>query len=183
MNAPTTLAEAQAIVEHGRAEGIPCPCCEQFCKLYKRKLNSAMAAWLVWLVVEYEKSPGWIDIRTSPVRGGDYAKLLHWNLVLQRPKDKSDRVRRTSGHWMPTPTGIEFAHGRGWVPSHVFLYNNKREGYSEETVTVHGALGKKFNYSELMGAFLNPGKPTASDLLLRLAGDAAAKARHELGQK
>jgi hypothetical protein len=40
-------------------------------------------------------------------------------------------------------------HGRE-KPKNVFLYNNKIQGFSEETTTIKQALGDKFDFEELM---------------------------------
>lgn len=148
----TPLREASQHVFDRLKEGVQCPCCDQFCKLYKRKLNSQMAMWLMWLVVEYENDVGWVDIRRSPVRGGDYAKLVHWGLIEQMPKPVGDTTRRTSGHWRPTAKGIAFVHLRVTVPEKVHLYANNVVGFSEKHCDIRDALGKKFNYYELMAA-------------------------------
>lgn len=172
-----TLEEAKRVVADGREAGVSCPCCEQDCKVYPRKLNSAMAEWLVWLVGEYEHAVEndealWIDIRRFPVRGGDYAKLIHWQLVEQRPKDPSDTVRRTSGHWRPTPRGIDFAYARTRVPSHALLFNNTFEGFVETTTDIREAFGKRFSFVELMRTIVSRSSGAgAADLLRRIAGE------------
>tara|TARA_Y100000590_G_C15471202_1_gene920230 strand:+ start:32 stop:556 length:525 start_codon:yes stop_codon:yes gene_type:complete len=139
------LAEARAEVEAGRAEGIECPCCEQFCRIYRRKLNNEMARWLIWLV---RQGSGWVDVKKSNVRGGDYGKLIHWQLVEQ--KRNADTAKRTSGLWRHTQAGADFAHGRSRVPSHVFIYNNAPVGFSDLTIDIREALGRGFDYADLM---------------------------------
>ena len=144
-----TLAEARQIVAGGVQEGVTCPCCDQYIKRYKRALNSTMARFLIWLVRTSRDTPGgWVDIRRCPVRGGDYAKLLHWGMVAHA-EDKDGGKR--SGMWRPTEQGVEFAHSVTRVPSHVFLLTGQVDGWASTTTDIRGALGKRFDYLELMG--------------------------------
>lgn len=152
-----SLAEAQRIVRDKRAEGVECPCCEQYCKVYKRRLNGAMAQWLIWLVREHETGGGeaWLHVNDGPViqsrkGGGDFAKLAHWGLIQERPNDE-DEAKRASGYWRPTTSGVDFAHGRITVSAYVFIWNNNVVEFSEEHATIQQALGARFNYRELMG--------------------------------
>jgi len=142
-----TLADAISAVERGRWEGIECPCCGQYAKVYRRKLNSGMAEWLLWLVKQ-SRVASWVDIRDSSVRGGDYGKLTHWGLIQHMAN--VDPAKRGSGFWRPTDKGIAFAERRVSVPSHVFLYNNQVIGFSDSPCSIVDALGKKFDYTMLM---------------------------------
>lgn len=156
----TTLIEAKAEVLAGRDDGVACPCCGQYCKVYQRTLNSAMARFLIWLVLEYEHrwtddhgGHLWISVNDGPLiqnrkGGGDFAKLRYWGLIEQMAND--DDTKRTSGYWRPTSIGIAFAHDRITVPKQVKLYLNDPIGFSEERVSIRDALGTKFDYQELM---------------------------------
>ncbi len=84
------------------------------------------------------------------MRGGDYAKLVHWNLIEQKPKDRGDTTRRDSGLWRPTFKGLDFAHQRCVVPSHVYLYDNILQKSEDTQINIVDALGKHFDYRELM---------------------------------
>lgn len=154
---PNSLETAIAHVFSNRNEGVECPCCGQFAKIYRRALNSQMACWLIWLVREAERAPegpGWVDVKRSPVRGGDYAKLVHWGLIEQCPNDND--AKRTSGLWRPTDHGVAFALGRVQVPSHVYIYANKVEGFANKFIGIEDALGARFDYAELMRNGVRP---------------------------
>ena len=129
--------------------GAQCPCCGRTVKRYRRALNAGMAHFLVLLCKAYLKNHPrvWVDIKALPVRGGDYAKLLHWGMVKQYVND--DPEKRSSGLWMPTARGLEFARGDSEEPSHVFLLDNTVVGFEEERIDIHAALGNKFNFREL----------------------------------
>lgn len=159
-----TLDDAKVWLRDRAREGEICPCCEQYVKVYKRALNAQMARWLIWLVRCYRQSvlasdgndsiKQWVDIKGSPVRGGDYAKLVHWALV-EHKRNEKDATRKDSGLWRPTQRGVDFVFRRCSVPSHVYLYDNRRLNWDDNTirqVTVVDCLDKKFNYEELMKA-------------------------------
>jgi hypothetical protein len=148
--------EIMASMEAG--DSTDCPCCNQKVKLYKRPLNSQMAMWLIALVKAYRAQgrKGWIAVTDEPfksARGGDYAKLQHWGLIEQCPND--DPKKRTSGLWRPTNEGILFADNKTLVASHVHIYNNTVMGWSQEMIAITDALGKKFDYREVISAALN----------------------------
>lgn len=163
----TTVAQAKDWLRYRAKKGVRCPCCKQYVKIYKRPLGAPMARWLIWLVRTWQhkfklaklKSPSndaWIDIRLAPVRGGDYAKLLHWGLVEHKldvlEKKNGARDTRDSGFWRPTFAGIDFVKGALKVPSHVYLYDNVKIGEEKREITIMEALGKKHSYEELMRA-------------------------------
>jgi hypothetical protein len=134
---------------NGLDNGTSCPCCGQFAKVYKRKMRSDMAHWLIWLVLKCRDSEdGWADVRQATVRNGDYAKTAHWGLAVQ--KMNQDTSKKNSGLWRPTDLGVQFVECRLKVPSHVHLYDNSVVGWSDKMVTVVEALGEHFNYQELM---------------------------------
>jgi hypothetical protein len=162
MNGPnTTLADAQQYVLDNRDEGVRCPCCDQFAKVYRRKLNTGMARSLLWLVGKSLRNTkdgtepdGWVHLgKEAPQwvqRSRELAKLVHWNLVEQAVNE--DTTKRTSGIWRPRPLGRSFVFGMTTLPKRVYLYNNSVLGFDEETTTIQDALGAKFDYAELMEA-------------------------------
>ena len=80
-----SLRAAKKFVSEKAEDGVVCPCCGIYSKMYARKLNADMSAWLIQLVVKWkaEQPQGndWVDVRSFPLRGGDYGKLLHWKCV------------------------------------------------------------------------------------------------------
>jgi len=152
----TSLEAAKAFVKEKRDLGVDCPCCGQLCKVYKRTIYAGMAKFLIWLVQEYQRRQQaqllgglWIDILEGPPqRGGDFAKMAHWDLIEQRANN--DDTKRTSRFWRPTQKGIDFVHARIRIPKRMFIFNNKVVGYSQAFFDIRDALGKKFDYKELM---------------------------------
>lgn len=127
-----------------------CPCCGQLVKLYKRKINSAMAADLIRLfkrvnVGEYLH----IDEFTKyTAHGGDFAKLQYWGLVDTEPNTDPDK--KTSGKWAITSDGVEFCRGLLALPTYALVYNGTLYGFEGNHANITTALGTKFNYRDLM---------------------------------
>lgn len=140
------LSEARAEVFARIDEGSACPCCDQHVKVYARPLYNVMGAWLIWAARCGET----VHVREGPaVRGGDFAKLVHWGLM------EAVGGART-GRWDVTHLGHAFVAGEIKVPSHVYLYNGRiwrrsgDDGFSSKLVSILDVLGTKFDYAELM---------------------------------
>ena len=146
-----TVSDAKDYIEKHLKEGARCPCCRQLCKLYKRRIHSTMAKWLIWLVYEFEQRRDWIDVRETPVRGGDYAKLAYWRLI----RNQIDYNRRKklapgrTGLWAPTSNGIAFAHGLIEVPKYAHVFNQEPCKYSKAEVSIVDCLGTDFDFQAL----------------------------------
>lgn len=150
-----TLDKAKSIVMDNLSEGVDCPCCGQFAKLYKRKLNSGMARALIraYRQCQYDGSPyGWFHLMTiTNHRWRDASVLTSWGFLEARSDDKpEDGKTKTSGYYRLTSEGVKFALGKIDAPKRVFLFNDKVRGFSEERTSIEEALGDDFNYTELM---------------------------------
>ncbi len=154
-----TLEEAKAWLLERLEKGIACPCCDQFAKIYTRKLNSSMARGLIWLC---DQAPAreWVEVnRIGPrwlvSKGGTLATLQHWSFIEEQPNER-DTTKRTSGIWRPTWDGIAFARRETTTLSHVRLYDNQVLGFAGDHIDIAAALGERFDYSELMSTGANP---------------------------
>ena len=143
------LASARQYVNQGKRtkDGVRCPCCEQFCKVYVRLITSTMARWLIELVRRHARHSRWYsaseDWSVAITRGsGDFAKLRWWGLIEEGTGDDE-------GRWKPTIDGIDFAYNRSVVTSHVLLYNDSLQGFQGDEIGIEVALGNKFSYAEL----------------------------------
>lgn len=147
-----TLAAARERVQKSLDEGIVCPCCDQYARVYQRQIYRRMALWLIWAVKENEREPRWLGVEECPraARGGDTAKLRYWGLIIEQDHDPADRYKRTSGLWKPTESGRQFAYDRIRVPKYCAVYNGEPLDFSSETASIRDALGREFNYDELM---------------------------------
>ncbi len=148
-----TLEEAKQWLRDNVRDGVHCPCCEQFAKIYRRKLNSAMACMLIEFyryVMETDTWNEWNHIRNfNDSNGGDFAKLRYWNLIFEKP-NKQDNAKKTSGYWKISEAGKRFAENIITLPSHMLLYDSKLLKLDGEDVDITHCLGKNFNYRELM---------------------------------
>lgn len=134
-------------------EGTTCPCCGQYAKRYKRKLNSSMAAALCWMWTA--NGFNWCNVpQTAPawvLKAREYPKLAWWDLIEEKPKEDGHKGR-TSGVWRVTQLGADFARSCVSVPRYAFVYNGQVEDFTTAApVYIRSALGDRFDYSELMG--------------------------------
>lgn len=122
-------------------EASVCPCCDQFVKLYRRKLNAGMAVSLVKLFRSVGTSYAHVP-STVGRESADQALLRYWGLL------EEDGSR--TGYWRVTALGEQFVLGKVTVRSHVLLYNGRFLGLDGEQVTIQECLGEKFSYLELI---------------------------------
>jgi hypothetical protein len=152
-NRGLTVDAARERLETAMVDGAVCPCCESWVQRYRRTLTAGMAVVLCRIVRQtVGRQDPWVKVyeMKHPPLGGDFAKLRHWKLLERLPKDWEDTTRRTSGVWRATDKGIDFALGRIMVPRAYFDYQGRCLGFDEELTTIQQALGKRFDYGELM---------------------------------
>lgn len=153
-----TLEEAKQWLRERFEQGAECPCCKQYVKLYKRKLNSFMAYALL-LIDRYFRQPDakeWLHVPSYLVEQNatdrECAKLRYWGLIEEMPEGRDDGSPH-AGFYKITELGKQFVARKIRVPMYIHLYNGgivKRK--DEETIDIYEALGEKFNYNELMGS-------------------------------
>lgn len=144
-----TIGEARQLCAIIAPTGSSCPCCGQYFRIYRRKLNSPLAASLIWLVDQWRLFNGqYIHVDgTAPkfvLRSRELGKLAHWNLVEKKNNPKKQRNKR--GLWKPTEDGVKFVDGDITVPSHVYLYDNQVQRFSDVYVTIQQALGDRYGF-------------------------------------
>lgn len=153
-------------VKAGRKEGCNCPICGQYAKEYERQITSAMVKTL-WLVKEwFELNDPTLDqkyvhvdehINTLPrnrqptTRGasGDFAKMRFWGLIAESPSIRADGSSR-AGYWRITQKGVDFLMDKIKVPKTAIVFDNKLFKLTNDPVSVHDCLKKRFNYNDLM---------------------------------
>jgi len=131
-------------------DGGYCPCCDRFGKQYKRRMNSTMAASLIWL---HNVGEGWINVpNVAPkwvVRTNQLSTLKWWGLIERMAAEPGSKVKHT-GLWRVTPEGALFAMGVTTAPAWVVTYNDEPIKFSEEQIRIEDALGTDFDYREVM---------------------------------
>jgi hypothetical protein len=145
---PVTLEEARDWLRARVEDGDYCPCCTQFAKVYKRKINSGMVRALINL---YRAGGPGRDFRHLPPidpSHGDAAKLVYWELIEEEPVVREDGGR--AGWWRVTPLGEDFL--RGWIKviKYARVYDSRLLGFTGGKVDVRDALGTKFKLDDLM---------------------------------
>jgi len=161
---PMTLADARAHVKKFAEVGLFCPCCDQFVKVYRRKITSAMTRALIELykattnaykLLKQATGSDWVHMPTllasKRLQRSDEAKLVYWELIEPFTGTREDGSSR-NGHYRITPKGIAFVSGSLPVPKYAYVSNSKVIRFSDEKVGIEACLGDKFNYRELMGA-------------------------------
>lgn len=152
----TTLSEAHKWLKDRVEDGVVCPCCAQFAKIYKRKLNSSMARGLLVLVRLDENGPIHIPSIFTAQRvcaANDGSLLRHWGLIEEVPGVRDDGSTRV-GYYTVTDLGRKFAAGSVRVPAYIYLYAARLvDSNDHATVDIREALGKRFHYEELMQSF------------------------------
>lgn len=134
-------------VHDRRDKGVHCPGCEQFAKVYRRKVNSGMARSLI--AMYRAGGTTWVDVtEVTDRRSREEGKLAYWGLVEEFPEGREDGGR--AGMWRVTNLGRSFVLGHTSVPQTAEVYNGVcLRTYGPKT-SITTALGDKFNYAELM---------------------------------
>lgn len=151
MNSDTTLSEAKNILRNNWEKGISCPCCGQFVKQYRRKLNAGMAYTLIKASKLTGDLEGWVHVNQMRATTNDYPYLRYWGLLEEKTKNSEVTDKKNSGYWRVTLKGRLFINGDITVDSHIKIYNSQFYGFDGEQVTIKNCLGNKFDHKELMG--------------------------------
>ena len=131
-----------------------CRHCGANSKVYAYKIGS-YARVLIWMAFN-DRDGGYLHIPTSGAinGGGDYAKLRYWGLIEKSPKNP-DPSKRSSGLWLLTTTGRDFALNKTTVNSICYYSHPPGEvlGFEPDQVSIIDALGKHFDYETLMSGY------------------------------
>lgn len=147
-----TLGEAREIIRKGEQEGMDCPCCGQFIKVYRRRIHSTMAKQLIQFLRYCEKNFKLEAHVRDFIDGhpGDFAKLAYWGLIVQKAKaDGEDQ--KSSGRWSLTTRGVRFARYQTVEPTYARVRDGEVLGLEGPAIDIAQCLGKKYSYSEVMG--------------------------------
>jgi hypothetical protein len=163
----TRLYSTGNIMLAARAKGgTKCPCCTQHVQVYRRSITASMARALIFLYKDTLASGGHAGPfhhlrvlagndgeRMRLWTGGDFAKLRYWNLIVGRvltPDEVAAGVKRSSGEWRITPEGSAFVEDALKVRKYIYLFDEKCIETDGPFIDITDALGKHFNYRELM---------------------------------
>lgn len=147
-----SLSEARAALRELVEDGHRCPCCTQFAKVYRFRINASMtvAAMRIW----QHAGTDWADVSAMRLPHNLHAhlsKLRFWGILEQAEGVREDGSKRL-GIWRVTHLGERWLIGAETVPSHARIYDNRCLGLTGNPTTARQALGTRFNYDELMSA-------------------------------
>lgn len=151
----STLHEARAWLLKEVDDGVPCPLCAQYVKLYRRPLPLATARTMIEIyragaADDFVFLPPILDRMTGTPHQGGYNVLgQHWALMEGMDAERDDGSRRV-GYWRLTALGVRFVEHAATVPKYAHLYNGRCLRLSGEPVSITDALGHRFDYRELM---------------------------------
>jgi len=151
-----TLAQArEETMLAARTKAIRCPCCDKNVKVYRRKFNSGMALTMIYTYPLFNQYSGkFLDVLHYCAKyhnyiAGEIGKLVWWGLM-ERQSVESETGGKGSGKYRMTPKGFQFTLNKRTVPSHAIEYLSNVESFVGDEITIEQALGRHFNYRELM---------------------------------
>ena len=125
-----------------------CEHCGHVKKTWKKSIISTAVAALVRLVMVYGGKPVHLDKFNVVQKDRNVSQLVFWGLVV--PAINDDTGKRASGMWSPTQAGINFVNRKTVIQKYIITIENEFVGFDGEWIGVREALGKRFDYSELM---------------------------------
>lgn len=141
-------------------EGAECPCCTQFVKVYRRKLNAGMGrvliklwhkAGLEWTYLPHvDYAEGQTEVRAVG-HSGEMCMTRFWGLIEPLPNTERNDGSTRVGWWRMTPLGRDFVGGVVQVQKYAIMYAGRCLELDGPMVGIRDVLGDKFDYSELMG--------------------------------
>jgi hypothetical protein len=142
-----TVRDAQKWLAEHVEEGVNCPVCHQRAKIYRRNIHATMAATAVKM---YRHGGAREFIHTADLPGDTHeaSELSWWGLIEEEKIRRPDGGR--AGYWCLTPLGRQWVLGLAHVQRYAHVYDGNVLSHSGGPVSVHDALGEKFNYWELM---------------------------------
>lgn len=130
-----------------------CPTCGRYAQLYRRKFHASMARQLIKLY-RLGGTAHYIHASKLILDGvtgsGDFTEAKYWGLIHSRINTDADT--KSNGQWMLSRSGLAFVQGKLRIPAEVTVFDDEVTGESVETISIHEALGDRFNYHELMDA-------------------------------
>jgi len=159
-----TLQDARAWLREQRSDGVRCPCCNQFAKIYKRPINAGIASAMIRMYRVGKTN--WIHkptvLKGVGAAARDESIARYWGLIEEEIEVKRDDGGR-AGWWRITPKGEQWILGQILVPKYAYIYDARLLEVDGPPTSIRTALGLKFDYEELMGPAY-PGRETLFDL-------------------
>ena len=158
----TPFEDVKNFLISSRDDGVKCPCCGRFAKVYRRSVTSSMAYALYLIYVHCANTEQtWIHVPSflskavsenagATCRGGDWAKLAYWDLLQESHIVREDGGKH-AGWWRITALGEAFVEGKVKIPKHAVVYNQTLLGLdTSELVSFEESLKSRFDFDEMM---------------------------------
>jgi len=145
------LGEARDWLRDRVEDGASCPCCRQFAKVYKRKINHSAVRGLVAIYAQRNnENGGYAHLPSLGLGrlGGEAARLSYWGLIEEERVEREDGGR--AGWWRITPQGIDWLHSRIAVPTYARIYDGRLLGLTGAPWRVKDAVKEHFDLRDLM---------------------------------
>ena len=139
-----TLNDARQYLQLNRDDGVHCPACDQFVKVYRRRMYGAQVRTLIYAYRQFGQDffhLSVLDGKQVGVRQADFPKLEYWALI-EKHHDKP--------HYRITDRGVAFIERRLAVPETIVLYDGHLQGFEGVNKHIDQVLPKQFDYQELM---------------------------------
>lgn len=148
-NSTDTIEHSREWLDENRHEGVSCPSCEQYVKVYRRTINGGMVRTLATM---YQKAGlEFVHVPSLKVDTNHEVSQLAWRGLVEEEK----RVREDGGRagfWRVTVAGALWLKGVTSAPKYAIVYNNKvLELTEDDTVRVSDVKTKNFNLQEVIG--------------------------------
>lgn len=151
MTSSQTLDQAKAWLRAQLDVGARCPCCTQFAKVYRRRINSTQARALA--IIYRERGRNWahlpsLRMKLAPHHSNEEPKLRYWGLLEEEALVRPDGGR--AGWWRVTDLGEQWVQGLVAIPKYVCIFDSRPLRLEGEPVHIQDALGARFSLAELM---------------------------------
>lgn len=131
-------------------DGVSCPCCEQYARVYRRKVTDRTGRMMI--AMWHKADLDWVHLPSingsSDFTGhsGEHSIAQFWNLM----ERDAEQARR--GFWRLTEHGRDFIHRRVLIPKYAEVYDGRLIGLVEdsEMIDIVDVLGTRFDYEDLM---------------------------------
>lgn len=146
-----SLGQARSLVAEHLDEGVECPACFRLARRYSnRQINSQMAVTMIRLYRARGGEYGRLQLYRDQTgrQNREESKARYWGLLEEATERQSDGKR--SGWWRLTPKGIRYVLGQESVPQFAEVFDKELIQLHGPSVTIRHALGKAFDYDELM---------------------------------
>ncbi len=115
-----------------------CPSCTAQHEVSLKNISGGMIEALIRLCKLYNANPGqWVDVKSHGISENDCRKLALWALVHTAPPTGR---KKTSGLWMPTQQGWNFASNQLPIPKTAFTIQDQVVGYDAGAALVKDCI-------------------------------------------